>query len=85
MRFPSAGFWTYPKSLQNEGVAAMPSTSYTLRVSGDDLEHYTEGDDWQYGPSLRVVAVAKLVQRIQQMIEAKDAYKALPEPRGGYA
>lgn len=84
-RLRDIDYWAYPTSLSNEGLAVTPSSRYVLRVSGEGLGHYVAGDDWWVGHSLQVVAIFKLVERIRQMIEEKDEYKALPEPRGGYA
>lgn len=53
-------------------------------MSGADLEHATKGNDLHYAASLRAVALWKLIERVQEMIMATDAFKALPEPRGGY-
>jgi hypothetical protein len=86
-------FWGYPENLnvssQGSGtgtsMTVTPSTDYGLAVSGTGLTHSTTGNDLQYSPDLRNVALWKLIERVQKIIQAKDAYKALPSPRGGYA
>lgn len=82
-RLRAIDFWGYPSSLKNE-VGAFPSTRYEMSVSGADLKHATWGVDLHYATSLRAVALWRLIARVQEMITATDAYKALPEPVGGY-
>lgn len=82
-RLRDIDFWAYSATLPNE-VGVMPSTRYELYVRGEGLVHAVGADDIHYASSLRAVALWKLVERVKEMIEAKDAYKALPEPRGGY-
>ncbi|MHB0979572.1 MAG: hypothetical protein ACYC5Q_05775 [Thermoleophilia bacterium] len=82
-RLRDIDFWAYPAALPNE-VGVMPSTRYQLDLRGEGLAHSVGGDDIQYAASLRAVALWKLIERVQEMIMSKDAYKALPEPRGGY-
>lgn len=82
-RLREIDFWAYPAALPNE-VGVMPSTRYLLDVRGEGLVHSVGGDDIQYAASLRAVALWKFIERVQEMIMSKDAYRALPEPRGGY-
>lgn len=82
-RLRDIDFWSYPSSLKSE-VGVEPSARYEMAVSGGDLEHATGGSDLHYAASLRAVALWKLIERVQEMIMATDAYKALPEPVGGY-
>lgn len=82
-RLRDIDFWAYPAALPSE-VGVEPSTRYQLDLRGDGLVHSVGGDDIQYAASPRAVALWKLIERVQEMIMSKDAYKALPEPRGGY-
>lgn len=81
-RLRDVDFWSYPLDLKT--ASAFPTTRYEMSVSGADLEHATKGNDLHYAASLRAVALWKLIERVQEMIMATDAFKALPEPRGGY-
>lgn len=82
-RLRDIDFWAYPAAQPPE-VGLEPSSRFELAVRGAGLAHAVVANDIQYASSLRGVALWKLVERVQEMIVAKDAYQALPEPRGGY-
>ncbi len=79
-------FWAYPADAGGlDGMGVTPSTDYSLTISGVGLDHTVRGNDFWTDPEIEAQALYKLFQHIQAIIEAKDEFKELPEPRGGYA
>jgi hypothetical protein len=79
-------FWAYATDAGGlDGMGVTPSTNYSLTVSGSGLTHTVRGNDFWADPELEAQALYKLFQHIQAIIEAKDEFKALPKPKGGYA
>ena len=70
----------------NRGYVVQPATTYVLIVHADgypDREVSMNDITYNYNPSeLRFFRIA---WKIREIIESKPEYKALPEPRGGYA
>jgi hypothetical protein len=89
-RMDEIDFWSYPDVLQFEtpadGVGRMvtPFTSYYFRAERGGTVKELRWDDQYFDQTVPATRLRDLIALIRGIIESKEEYKALPEPRGGY-
>jgi hypothetical protein len=85
-RLEAMDFWSYPRRYETigEGGRMEPHSSYRWEVTTGDGTKVVLWEDAVSNGDERAAALRSLARLIQNMIESKAAYKAMPAPSGGY-
>ena len=76
-----------PKNSTGPTTYVTPHTSYYLFVQAAGVRKEVRWEDFRYGSwsSPQADAFRNWFKRLEELIQARPEYKALPEARGGYA
>ena len=79
-------FYNLSEQSEERASSVSPALVYTLTVSADQYPETTVSMvDLQLHHTSDELKLLRITETILEIIESKPAYKALPEPRGGYA
>lgn len=79
-------FWSYPPVYRTAGDGGhmQPHQSYRWEVTTSGGTKVVRWEDDVFNGDERAAGLRRLARLVRRMIESKPAYKAMPEPSGGY-
>jgi hypothetical protein len=82
----SVGFFRLPLDIQPSPVtgAMTPCATYLLRISKGPRFRTVQWDDCNSGPSIARDRANTIGRAIERLVQQKEAFRRLPESRGGY-
>ena len=85
-RMVEIDIWDYPAVFRPPGNGGVePYPSYYLKLKAGGRELTIDWEDRQLSPAAEATALRSLLGYIQRLVESREEYKKLPQPRGAYA